>query len=118
MVANFASRARIARLLEEDVPRRHISYDAHPRVDVATWTPRVCYMTAQFWPNEIIALHQRLRFPQSVSLDNGCIETGLTALAMLLEHCHALKFQAVTTPDIPTHSWEVFAPCEVLPPMC
>lgn len=84
MVANVASRARIARLIEDDLLRRRICYGGVPRIDVATWIPGVCYMTTRFWPNEIIELHHLLSFPQFITLDNGCIETGLTALAMLL----------------------------------
>lgn len=55
-----------------------------PRIVVSEWNPGLCFMATRFYPEEIIELHLLTGFPPLIKVDNGCVEEGVTALAMLM----------------------------------
>jgi hypothetical protein len=68
---------------EDQAALRHkITYNSHPRINVAKWAPGVCYWTTRFWPNKIVQLYELLGLPETITLDNSCVESGLTSLSM------------------------------------
>lgn len=51
---------------------------------VATWDPGQCYKATRSFPMEIVEFHDLTQLPPMIRLDNGCVEDGVTALAVML----------------------------------